>query len=78
MNLNVEQLKAVMSGEVLRLNVEGTEIVILRADLYDRAGPISPVDDEEDVRNYDPLVNEVMREDDEHDPLLESYQKYRQ
>ena len=36
MELTKEQLEAVRSGEPVRLNEEGTELVVVRADLFER------------------------------------------
>jgi len=49
--------------------------VLVRKEVYERLKGLLALDD------YDPdegaaYVNEVMAEDDAHDPLLESYQKY--
>jgi hypothetical protein len=49
--------------------------VLVRREVYERLKALLALDD------YDPdegaaYVNEVMADDDAHDPLLESYQKY--
>jgi len=36
MELTKEQLEAVRSGEPVRLNEEGTELVVVRADVFER------------------------------------------
>ena len=53
----------------------GRANVLVRKEVYERLKGLLALDD------YDPdegaaYVNEVMAEDDAHDPLLESYQKY--
>jgi hypothetical protein len=51
MELTKEQLEVVRSGEPVRLNEEGTELVIVRADLFERLQGLryddSPWSDEE-------------------------------
>jgi hypothetical protein len=76
-NLTAEQLESVKQGAAVRLSVPGLamECVVVRADLY--MWVQSVVDD--DVRGSEVagLVESCMREYDEDDPLLESYQKHR-
>ena len=77
-NLSPEQRHALEQGEAVPVTVEQTECVLLRRDIYERVKKVVQCDDSEfDPREAYPLVNEVMREDDEQDPLLDSYQKYR-
>lgn len=51
MELTKEQLEVVRSGEPVRLNEEGTELVVVRADLFERLQGLryddSPWSDEE-------------------------------
>ncbi len=54
----------------------GAECVILRADVYERLRSLLE-DDMPDMRAVALLIEHNMREDDEHDPLLESYQQGR-
>ena len=51
--------------------------VLLRSDVYERIKAI--VGDDDDVAGVDVgrLIADAMREDDENDPLLESYQRYK-
>jgi hypothetical protein len=49
--------------------------VVLRADVYERVRAV--LDDALDTDQVRTLVENGMREYDEADPLLESYQKYR-
>jgi hypothetical protein len=51
--------------------------VLLRNEEYERMKEILDEDDGLDMRQVAVLIAEAMREDDEQDPLLESYQKYR-
>lgn len=77
-NLTGEQLQAVKDGAAVRLRVPALamECVVVRSDLYERVRTV--VND--DVREVEvaALVESSMRKYDEGDPLLESYQKYRQ
>ncbi|MGH7137850.1 MAG: hypothetical protein ACREHD_19035 [Pirellulales bacterium] len=78
LNLSAEQLQAVKDGGSVRLPVPelAMECVVARADLYDRAQTV--VDDAVREDQVASLVESCMREYDEDDPVLESYQKYRQ
>ena len=64
-------------GEPLRLVDPRTKqtYVLLRTELYDQVKAI--LESENDLNGVDvgALIEEAMREDDENDPLLESYQK---
>jgi hypothetical protein len=53
----------------------GAECVILRADVYERLRSLLE-DDMPDMRDVALLIAQNMREDDEHDPLLDSYQEH--
>lgn len=76
-SLTAEQLQAVRDGAAIRLPVPelAMECVVVRADLYARVQAIvdEPVGEQEVAR----LVEASMKEYDEDDPALESYQKYR-
>lgn len=63
-------------GQPLRLvdPHSGTPYLLVRADLFER---MQDGEDEFDEIDVGKLIAEAMREDDENDPLLESYQKYR-
>jgi hypothetical protein len=65
-------------GQPLRLvdPRTNTAYLLVRADLFEQ---IQYADDEDEISGIDvgALINEVMREDDENDPLLEGYQKDR-
>lgn len=78
LSLTAEQLQAVKEGGSVRLAVPelATECVVVRADLYERVQTI--VDDAVGEDQVASLVESCMREYDEDDPSLESYQKYRQ
>ena len=51
MRLTIEQMEAVRSGESVRLNEGGTDLVVLRADMFERLRSLvyddSPWTDEE-------------------------------
>lgn len=78
LNLTGEQLQAVKEGAALRLPVPqlAMECVVVRSDIYARVQSVVA----DDVPEYAvaALVEAGMREYDDHDPLLESYQTYRQ
>jgi hypothetical protein len=78
MTLTTIQIEAVKQGETIRVAVPeiGAECVVLRADVYERVRAI--LDDGLSMDQVGALVAGAMREDDEDDPLLESYQHYRQ
>ncbi len=79
--LSSDLVKAVAAakGEPLRLKDPNTnqDYVLIKADLYDRIRRL--VDDGDDgltMRDVAILIHDAMREDDENDPLLETYQNY--
>jgi hypothetical protein len=76
-NLTAEQLQAVKDGTMVHLSVPEFEMecVVVRADLCGRIG--AGGDDAGGDVAPPVLVESSMREYDEHDPSLESYQKYR-
>lgn len=74
--LTDEQLATVKSGKPVRLSLPDADLVLLRADAYERLG--RAYDDRDfSPREAYPFVDRVMAEDDANDPSLESYQKYR-
>lgn len=77
-NLTAEQLQAVKDGGTVRLPVPelAMECVVVRADLYARVQSV--VDDAVGEDEVARLVESCMREYDDDDPSLESYQEYRQ
>ncbi|HQU42688.1 MAG: hypothetical protein B7Z73_03985 [Planctomycetia bacterium 21-64-5] len=77
-NLTAEQLQAVKDGGAVRVPVPelAMECVVVRADLYARVQTV--VDDAVGEDEVAFLVESSMREYDDHDPALESYQKYRE
>lgn len=77
MNLNAQQLQAIKDGAAVRVSVPdlGMECVVLRADLYERVETV--VDDSIGRDELARLVQFGMREYDDDDPLLDSYQQYR-
>ena len=76
-SLTAEQLQAIRDGQTVHLRVPelAMECVVVRADLYARVQTVvdETVGEDEVAR----LVEASMREYDEDDPALESYQKYR-
>ena len=73
MNLSTEQLASVKLGEALRFSDAGlgTEFVVVRADVFDRAKAL--LDDADfDVRDAMPLFWQVMKDDWE-DPSMDCY-----
>lgn len=74
MQLTSEQKAAVRDGKPVHLCEDDLECVIVRADVFERF-QASLVPDLDVTAAY-PLVNEVLADDDAHDPLLESYQTY--
>lgn len=77
-SLTSEQLQAVKDGAAVRLPVPelAMECIVVRSDLYERVRSV--VSDDVREAEVTALVESGMREYDEDDPLLESYQKYRQ
>ena len=77
MTLTAEQIHALKNGESVRIDPDiGTECVLVRADVFDRVKALQV--DEIRFEQVGALVNEAMKEDDLNDPLLDSYQKYRE
>jgi hypothetical protein len=78
--LRADQLQALDSPQQPPVAVDprtGQTYVLVRKEAYERLKGHLALDD------YDPdegmaLMNEVMAEDDAHDPLLESYEHFRQ
>ena len=51
--------------------------VLMRADQYERVKAVFEREEQDfDPREAYPFVDEVMREDDANDPMLESYQSF--
>ena len=77
MTLTQEQIKAIQHGDPVRIKSAevGAECVLLRADVYERVRAV--LEDGLSMEQVAALVEQNMREDDEQDPLLDSYQKYR-
>lgn len=77
-NLTAQQLHSVKDGAAVRLPVPelAMECVVVRADLFDRVRSV--VGDDVQELEVAAMVESSMREYDDDDPLLESYQKYRQ
>jgi hypothetical protein len=62
MNLTPEQVEAVRRGETVRVAEAGAEVVVLRADIYDRLRAV---------------VDGVTRRAGWDDPALDAYERYR-
>jgi hypothetical protein len=77
MQLTADQKQALERGEAVSLILENTPCVVIRRDIYERIRPLVDGGQEIDVTALYPLVNQALREDDAHDPWLDSYQDYR-
>lgn len=75
--LTEEQRRAVQTEPAPRLVDPTTRetYVLIRAELYDRLKGLFE-DDMPGMREVAILIEEAMKDDDENDPLLETYQKY--
>jgi hypothetical protein len=75
--LTAEQRQALQGDTPLRLVDPSTNAtyVLLRAEVYDRLKGLLE-DDLPSMHEVALLVEEVMKDDDANDPLLEGYQKY--
>jgi hypothetical protein len=74
--LTEEQRQHLLEGKPIRVTAPevGMDCVVLRADVYERLRSVLEDDDGPDMRAVALLIERNMREDDENDPLLESYQ----
>jgi hypothetical protein len=74
--LTEEQRQHIQQGKSVRVVAPeiGADCVVLRADVYERLQSVLDEDDGLDMRTVALLIERNMREDDENDPLLESYQ----
>lgn len=68
MTVEINQFEAAKRGEPVRISADEVQFVLLRADVYER------LRDSLDPREGYSLINDVMRDDDELDPLLARYQ----
>jgi hypothetical protein len=77
MTLTPEQIDAVKHGDPVRVSAPevGADCVLVRADVYDRVRAV--FDDGLSIEQVGALIEQNMHEDDQNDPLLDSYQKYR-
>ena len=77
MDLTQQQVDAVKQGEPVRLLPPevGAECVVVLAGIYERTQSL--LEESLDCSQIGQLVDQTMGEYDEHDPLLDSYQKYR-
>jgi hypothetical protein len=75
LELTEAQRQALQQGSPVRVSPPevGAECVILRADVYERLRSLLE-EDMPGMRAVGLLIAENMREDDEQDPLLASYQ----
>jgi hypothetical protein len=75
--LTAEQRQALQGDTPLRLVDPSTNAtyVLLRAEVYDRLNGLLE-NDLPSMHEVALLVEEVMKDDDANDPLLEGYQKY--
>jgi hypothetical protein len=76
--LTEQQQQELRQGGLVRVHPSevGSECVIIRADVYERLRS-APDDDLPDMQAVGKLIEHNMREDDENDPLLDSYQQER-
>jgi hypothetical protein len=77
MNLTAEQLQAIKDGQPVRIAAPeiGAELVILHSAVYERIR--AAADDSLFPEQVGALIERTMREYDEEDPLLDTYQRYR-
>lgn len=77
--LNEEQKQNIRQGKPVRVAAPdlGADCIVLRADVYDKLRSVLEDDSGLDMRTIALLIERNMREDDIHDPLLESYQDSR-
>jgi hypothetical protein len=74
MQLTPEQRETIRSGGAVRLNEAGTDVVVLRADVYERLRHLL---DDDTVYTTAETLDRVMAEDDANDPqLAELQEKY--
>ena len=78
MTLTNQQIEAIKHGNPVRVSAPevGAECVLVRADVYDRVR--AGVDEDLSMNQVGALVEQNMHDDDLNDPLLDSYQKFRQ
>jgi PHD/YefM family antitoxin component YafN of YafNO toxin-antitoxin module len=69
MQITPEQIRAVRSGKAVRLKEQEVEVVVIRADVYDR------MQDNDTVYTTAEMLDHVMAEDDADDPYLAELQK---
>jgi uncharacterized protein DUF3945 len=77
--LTDQQRQELRQGDPVRVlpSEIGSECVILRADVYERLRSFLE-DDMPDMRTVARLIAANMQDDDDNDPLLESYQDTRE
>jgi hypothetical protein len=75
--LTNDQWQAVQNGQAVRIPSPATDCdcIVVRADVYERISAL--VEDGLSAEQVGTLVEQAMREYDEGDPLLDSYQNYR-
>jgi hypothetical protein len=78
MTLTHEQIEAIKHGDPVRITSPevGADCVLVRADVYERVRAL--FDDGLSMEQVGALVEQNMRDDDQNDPLIDSYQQYRQ
>jgi hypothetical protein len=78
MNVTAEEVQAAKRGEAVRLTADDVEVVLLRADLYDRIKGViyddSPLTPEERLA----LIQQAGNRAGWDDPELDVYEQYRQ
>ncbi len=80
MNFTSEQVQAIRDGSPVPIIPPevGEECVVLRKDAFEKIKHLFYEDSEADSTQFYPLVSVIMAEDDANDPVLDSYQKYKQ
>jgi hypothetical protein len=73
MILSADQLSAIQRGSPVPINLDGTDCVVLRKDLYDKVKGLIYDDSEVDPREMYPAVLSAWDQDDNPDDY-ESYQ----
>ena len=72
MQITTEQLDAVRSGQSVRLTENGTDVVVLRADIFDR---LQNLLEDDTVYTTAEMMDRVMAADDANDPQLAELQR---
>ena len=77
MQLDSHQQHAMLAGEPVPLVIQGTECILVRKDIYEKARPMAEGDALHPDTIYE-LMESALAEDGANDPGLDLYQQYRQ